>query len=72
MLIKSKTIRVGNGTIKGYKVDQFNDAFIRYAPTPPIQNVTPSQVNNINKLSHFKSVTQENNVTAKKEDKQER
>jgi putative DNA primase/helicase len=32
--IKSKTVRFGNSTPKGYEAAQFADAFVRYLPTP--------------------------------------
>ncbi len=64
--IKSKTIRVGNKTFKGYMRDDFDDAFSRYLP---IQNVTASQVNNISKLGHFQSVTHTTSVTFKNQPK---
>ena len=41
--IKSKTIRTGYGTAKGFEISQFEDAFNRYLPHPP--NL-PSQGNN--------------------------
>lgn len=47
--ISSKPIRIGNGVIKGYTVDQFREAFLRYAATPP-QSVTKLQTNDSNNL----------------------
>lgn len=44
--ISPSTIRTGTGpkdTIKGYKLSQFADAFARYLPETPNQNVTTSQ-----------------------------
>ena len=38
--ITSKTIRIGHTMSKGYKKQQFEDAFLRYAPYPPILSVT--------------------------------
>ncbi len=50
--IKSKSIRFGSETGKGYSRDAFEDAFSRYLPSdPPFQNVTASQLNNSNILS---------------------
>jgi len=47
--IKSKTIRTGYGTIKGFEINQFTDAFSRYLPTPqsyPSQRNIPLKANN--------------------------
>jgi len=41
--ILPNTIRLGDGTAKGYERTQFEDAFVRYLPLPPISTVTPSQ-----------------------------
>lgn len=48
--ISLSTIRTRTGTLKGYKLAQFEDAFTRYlpqtpatSPYPPSQTVTPSQ-----------------------------
>lgn len=50
--IKSKSIRFGAQTGKGYSLEAFKDAFSRYLPpTPPDRNVTPSQTNDTNALS---------------------
>jgi Protein of unknown function (DUF3631) len=35
--IKSRTVRIGDITAKGYHAEQFADAFARYLPTPPEQ-----------------------------------
>ena len=40
--VSSGTIRWGEETAKGYKLDSFKDVLARY---PPFQNVTPSQTN---------------------------
>jgi hypothetical protein len=39
------TIRTASGTAKGYKLEQFSDAFARYLPAAVNQTVTPSQTN---------------------------
>ncbi|GGP24831.1 DUF3631 domain-containing protein [Silvimonas amylolytica] len=41
--ITSNTVRVGDLTLKGYKREQFDDAFKRYLPVVPPSPVTPSQ-----------------------------
>jgi putative DNA primase/helicase len=37
------TIRLAEGTPKGYKQEQFEDVFTRYVPSPPSQAATPPQ-----------------------------
>ena len=61
--IASTTFRVKEGTAKGYKCEQFDDAFRRYLPTPPSQKVTREQMNNDRDLGDSQSVTQDDNVT---------
>ena len=39
--IAPRTIRIGDGTAKGYLLEQFTDPFSRYLP--PLRSVTPSQ-----------------------------
>ena len=41
--IKSKTVRIGYDTAKGFEKSQLEDAFFRYIPSPPAVSVTPSQ-----------------------------
>jgi putative DNA primase/helicase len=41
--IKSKTIRIGYDTAKGFEAEQFADAFSRYLAATPELPVTPSQ-----------------------------
>jgi len=43
--IKPKTIRFEFDVKKGYELTQFEDAFKRYLPAPPISSVTPLQPN---------------------------
>jgi len=43
--ITSHTIRIGPTTAKGYLRAAFEDAFLRYLPSPPSASVTPSQTN---------------------------
>ena len=38
-----QTIRVGNETPKGYRREDFEDAWSRYCPLPPTQSATPPQ-----------------------------
>ena len=67
--VKSKTMRIGEDRRKGYELSGFSDAFKRYIPLiPPISSVTPCQSNNINNLDRKQSVTDKNDVTAKKQD----
>jgi len=50
--IKTKSIRFGTETGKGYTLKRFEDAFSRYLPSdPPFQNVTASQLNDSSTLS---------------------
>ena len=69
--IRSKTVRDGDKTAKGYMFDQFTDAFKRYAtrrnsPSSSIQSVTTSQSFTDEAFSGFQSVTQEDDVTVEK------
>lgn len=44
--ITSKTIRINSySTSKGFEKKQFEEAFTRYIPSPPLELVTPSQTN---------------------------
>jgi hypothetical protein len=61
--IASGTIRQGNDTAKGYKHEQFEDAFSRYLTISPVTTVTPSQSSNHAGFSDFQNVTQEPDVT---------
>ena len=70
--ITSRTIRLNeNQTLKGYTRNQFSDAVKRYVEAqnpenglyPPFQNVTPSQMNEINDLSPIRNVTEKKRVT---------
>ena len=58
-----KTIRIGDDTAKGYKLDQFNDAFSRYLDS---QTVTSSQPTPVLNCDGFKNVTTETDVTFSK------
>ena len=57
------TVRMGNTTQKGYKRSSFADAWHRYLPDRPLQNVTTSQRNKLNSLSQNQNVTPSDNVT---------
>ena len=63
--IKSKTVRIGLDTAKGYEKNQFQDAFIRYIPSPQGNSVTLSQFAPAKGLSvteaqsRYQSVTEE-------------
>ena len=58
--IKPGTKRQGERQFKGYKQEQFTEAFARYLP--PFQTVTPSQPSRRG-FRGFQTVTPENNVT---------
>src|SRR5262249_40991287 len=58
-----KTIRIGNDTAKGYKLEQFSDVFSRYLD---VQTVTPSQPTRVLNCDGLKSVTPETDVTVSK------
>ncbi|RCS59592.1 DUF3631 domain-containing protein [Parvibium lacunae] len=66
--IKSKTVRIGYGTAKGFELDQFTDAFTRYLG-PPLN--LPSQGNNSCKPNTEEGldVTDGNNVTVTQSEK---
>jgi hypothetical protein len=68
--VRSKTVRFGDTTKKGYDYDDFKYDFKRYLSPTPTSNVTPSQTNNINSLDEKQNVTQSDDVTFKKQDKQ--
>jgi putative DNA primase/helicase len=54
------TIRTTKGMAKGYKLENFSDAFMRYVTNP---SVTPSQVNEIKSLRFDGAVTSTSLVT---------
>ena len=57
--VRSKTIRLSAGlTAKGYLLEQFKDAFSRYLPKTPPQNVTPVTTLNNKELAEYQSVTE--------------
>jgi len=65
--IKSKSIRFGSQTGKGYFLKAFKDAFSRYLPSdPPFQNVTPSQLNDSNALRPISKRHMNEDVTFQK------
>ena len=61
--VSSGTIRWGDETAKGYKLESFNDAFSRY---PPFQSVTPSQTNVTMGLSPIPKRHNDTDVTFRK------
>ncbi len=62
--ISPGTVRMGAETAKGYKLSTFKEAFLRYLPpTPPIQNVTPSQPSVTAGLSPISKRHNEDDVT---------
>lgn len=62
--IRSKTVRIGYVTIKGFELEQFADAFARYLPPTPSEN--PSQGNKSLEANNdeVSCVTDRENVTA--------
>jgi len=69
--VKSKSIRIGGDTRKGYELSSFEDAFKRYIRLiPPEQNFTPSQTNDINELDKKQNVTNNEGVTDEKQHNQ--
>lgn len=63
--IKSGTVRIGTGTGKGYKREQFSEAWERYLPSQntPLQTVTTSQPSAGAAFSGFETVTSDDDVT---------
>jgi uncharacterized protein DUF3631 len=61
--IKPKTVRRGSETDKGYKLEWFEDVFVRYLT--PLQSVTTSQVRNSAAFEPPRSVTTAADVTDK-------
>ena len=59
--IQPKQVRIGEENIKGYALEMFTDAFIRY--TPPITTETTKQVNNYNRLGGLQNETRGVNVS---------
>lgn len=64
--ISPGTFRAGSTTAKGYRLDQFTDAFGRYLPDPAAESVTRSQVNGGAGFSDSTSVTHADRVTDEK------
>lgn len=67
--VYSGSVRIGADTGKGYTKDKFADAFSRYIPLTAFSNVTKSQPNKNNNISHFSNVTQCDDVTDQKQPK---
>lgn len=44
--ITSNTVRIGVSTPKGFKREQFDEAFARYIPSSPLPSATPPQTSN--------------------------
>ena len=57
------TIRTTGGTAKGYKLEQFTDAFARYLPGPLNQTVTTSQEYALAGFCPSRTVTSNDYVT---------
>jgi len=50
--ISSTGVRIGNSTPKGFKLEQFNEAFSRYiSQAPPEISATPQQIHNFSSLN---------------------
>lgn len=65
--IKSRSVRIGATAKKGYRKEDFKDAFDRYLSTDtPSQSVTTSQSHNHGGYSDSESVTQSDGVTEEK------
>ena len=66
--IKSSTQRIGPKTAKGYKREQFQEAFNRYlSADTPNTSVTPLQASNHRAYSNSETVTRGITVTGHKE-----
>jgi hypothetical protein len=60
----NQTVRRGDTTDKGYRREEFEDAFMRYLPpASPIASVTQSQAKVSAALDEFSSVTTHQNAT---------
>jgi putative DNA primase/helicase len=64
--VKPSTVRTTSDTAKGYKWEQFTDAFARYLASPLNQTVTPSQTKDSAPFYANSSVTPSAGVTDKK------
>jgi hypothetical protein len=67
--ISPKTVRVSDGTIKGYMRESFADAWARYLSVPAIPEIEPSQPSQFNIHAgpgHFSTPSQNDNVTSSK------
>ncbi|MBK7300008.1 MAG: DUF3631 domain-containing protein [Moraxellaceae bacterium] len=63
--IKPDDIRIGAIHKKGYKLQDINEALIRYKPTPD-ESATPRQPSNTNAYSDFNKRDTTNNVADRK------
>jgi hypothetical protein len=62
--VVSGSIRLEDGrTLKGYYRRSFDDAFVRYTPSTPIQNVTTSQARESAAFGENQNVTSNGGVT---------
>jgi putative DNA primase/helicase len=64
--IRPNSIRIAEGTPKGYRLDQFTDAFARYCPNPPFRSATPPQVKQSVGYSDSQSATSPPHVADEK------
>jgi putative DNA primase/helicase len=64
--IHSKTVRVGDGTVKGFEKDQFTEAFSCYIPVTPTSPVTESQPPPVEGLQTISSGNIDDPVTDEK------
>ncbi|MCB6182975.1 DUF3631 domain-containing protein [Leeia sp. TBRC 13508] len=64
--IGSSVLRIGFSTARGYRKDDFEDAFKRYLPDVTLPNVTLLQPSNHAGCSDFAHVTSKNHVTHEK------
>lgn len=63
--IKSKQVRIGHVSKKGFELEQFKDAFNRYLPKNPFQTETTKQPIQDKGYSQLKSETQKDDVSDK-------
>ena len=61
--VSPRTVRRGDGTGKGYRRVDLEDAFARYAEASPFPSVTPSQAKDPAGFDGPQSVTRSENVT---------
>jgi len=58
--ISPKDVGPKNNRLKGYELDQFKDAFLRYSPNPPLSSAYTRTLNEINDLGQNESAHPKN------------